>query len=279
MAQQQRQVEQDLQQLSKLYVKTIDKNDQQMQQIEQAYLALVEGTSYIYDRVNTNEAIAEEWIRSELSTVVNAYQSLARNIWQAIIESTDEANERQICQATQLAWVNDALSFLVEANTARNQHLANFQGNVDLWAAAHQERVATLEKQLREARMEIKQVATRIPLPATPIRRPSSTGLPAWRSPIHPTSSSAPSVPPLQPTLGSPLRLNPGPATRRNRPPALPMTPDMRQWLDQLRRLPSPQPPPPEPAAPMGGAPSTSPPGSSSEPRSGPPSEPPRPPF
>jgi len=183
MAQQQRQVEQDLQQLSKLYVKTIDKNDQRMQQIEQAYLALVEGTSYIYDRVNTNEAIAEEWIRSELSTVVNAYQSLARNIWQAIIESTDEANERQICQATQLAWVNDALSFLAEANTARNQHLANLQGNVDLWAAAHQERVATLEKQLREARMEIQQVATRIPLPATPSATHHQQGCPHGEAP------------------------------------------------------------------------------------------------
>ena len=60
------------------------------------------------------------------------YQSLARNVGQAIIERTNEANEQQISQATQLTRVNDALSFLAEANTARNQHLANFQGNVEL---------------------------------------------------------------------------------------------------------------------------------------------------
>jgi len=76
----------------------MNKNDQRMQQIEQAYQALAEGTRYMYDQVlNPNEAIAEEWIHSELSTMANTYQSLARNVWQAIIECTDEANERQIC--------------------------------------------------------------------------------------------------------------------------------------------------------------------------------------
>jgi len=58
--------------------------------------------------------------------MANAYQSLARDVWQAIIEHTNEANELQICQATQLAQVTNALSFLGEANTVRNQHLANF---------------------------------------------------------------------------------------------------------------------------------------------------------
>jgi len=62
-----------------------------------------------------------------------------------MVEQTNEANERQIYQATQLTRVNNALSFLAEANTARNQHLANFQGNADLWAASYQNRVATLE--------------------------------------------------------------------------------------------------------------------------------------
>jgi len=185
----------------------------------------------------------EEWVRSELSKAANAYQSLARNIWQAIIERTNEANERQICQATQLARVNDALSFLAEANIARNQHLANFQGNVELWAAAHQNRVATLENQLREARAEIQHIATRIPLPATP---PVPAGPPAWRSPIRQISTSAPSAH-SAPVLGSPLQLNPGPRSRRQRPPAVPTTPEMRQRLEQLRRHISPGRPAPEP--------------------------------
>jgi len=101
-------------------------------------------------------------------SAANAYQSLARNIWQVIIEHTNEANEQQIFQATQLARVNDTLSFLAEANTAQSQHLADFQGNVELWAPAHQNRVATLENQLREARTEIQRIATRIPLPTMP---------------------------------------------------------------------------------------------------------------
>jgi len=188
---QQQQAESNLKRLTELCGDAYDRTDRRMPEIQQAHQTLTEGTRYVYDRVNANEKIAEEWIRSELSKAANAYQSLTRNVWQAIIERTDEANEQQICQATQLAWVNDALSFLAEANTARNQHLANFQGNVELWAAAHQNRVSTLENQLREARAEIQRIATRIPLPATP---PVPAGPPAWRSPVHQTSTSAPSA-------------------------------------------------------------------------------------
>jgi len=204
---QQRQAENDLRRLTELCGDAYNRTDRRTQEIEQAYQTLAEGTRYVYDRVNANEKIAEEWIRSELSSTANAYQSLASNIWQAILEHTDEANERQICQATQLARVNDALSFLAEANTARNQHLANFQGNIELCAAEHQARVAALEDQLREARTEIQRVATRIPLPATPPAPPT------WRSPVRQTSTSAPSAH-SPPALWSPLRLNPAPTLR-----------------------------------------------------------------
>jgi len=204
---QQRQAESDLQRLTELYGDAYNRSDRRTREIEQAYQTLAEGTRYIYDRVNANEKIAEEWIRSELSKAANPYQSLARNVWQAIIEWTNKANERQICQATQLTRINDALSFLAEANMARNQYLANFQGNMELWAAAHQNWVATLENQLREARAEIQHIATRIPLPTMP---PVPAVPPAWRSPIRQTSTSAPSAHSL-PALESPLRLNPGP--------------------------------------------------------------------
>jgi len=249
LARQQKQAEQDLEQLLALCGNTVDKTDQRLVRIESAYQGLAEGTRYVYDRLNANEKIAEEWIRSELSAAANAYQSFARNVWQAIMERTQESNERQICQATQLARINDALAFLGEANTARSQHLANFQGNIELWAAAHQNRVAALETQLREARAEIQQVATRIPLPMTPARRPSPP--PAWRSPLAPTNTSAPSKPPTPPELGSPLRLLPGAPTRRARP----TTPEMRERLQQLRRSPTPEGPPPNPGAGGGGSP------------------------
>jgi len=145
---------------------------------------------------------------------------------------------------------------------------------VVLWAAAHQNWVATLENQLREARAEIQHIATRIPLPTTP---PGPAGPPAWRSPIRQTSTSAPSAH-SPPVLGSPLRLNLGTRPRRQRPPTLPTTPEMRQRLEQLRCHISPRPPAPEPTAGQGGNPPSTPSGSSVGPRSGLPSEPPRPP-
>ena len=169
----------------------------------------------------------------------------------------------------------NTLTFLADANTARNQHLANFQGNVELWAAAHQNRVSTLENQLREARAEIQCIATRIRLPATPS---VPAGPPAWRSPVRQTSTSAPSAH-SPPALGSPLRLNPGPTLRRRRPLALPTMPEMRQRLEQLRRHISPRPLAHESAAGQGGDPPSTPPRSSAGPPSGPPSEPPRLPF
>ena len=189
LVRQQQQAASDLQRLTQLYGDAFDRTDRRTQETKQAYQTLAEGTRYVYDRVNANEKIAKEWIRSELSSAANAYQSLARNVRQAIIERTNEANERQICQATQLVRVNDALSFLAEANTARNQHLANFQGNVELWAAAHQNRVSNLENQLREARAEIQRIATRIPLPAmppVPLHGEAQSGRPA-PAPHQPT--------------------------------------------------------------------------------------------
>jgi len=271
LARQQQQAKSDLQRLTELCGDAYNRTDRRIREIEQAYQTLAECTRYVYDRVNANEKIAEEWIRSELSSAANAYQSLARNVWQAIIERTNEANERQICQATQLARINDAMSFLAEANTAQNQHLANFQGNVELWAAAHQNRVTTLENHLWEARAEIQRIATRIPLPATP---PVPVGPPAWRSPVRQTSTSAPSAH-SEPGLGSPLPLNPGPTLQRQRPLVVPTTPEMKQRLEQLRRHVSPRPPAPELAVGQGGNPRSTPPGSSAGPPSGPLSEPP----
>jgi len=135
--------------------------------------------------------------------VANAYESLAQNMWQAILERTDEDNQQQICQATQLTRVNDALAFLAEANVARSQHLATFQGNIELWAADHQRKVAQVEEELRQARNEIRRIATRIPLPGSPQRRhPSPELLQLWRSPVRLSSTRAtvPAAPPPLPT-------------------------------------------------------------------------------
>ena len=290
MVRQQRQAENDGRQLTQLYGNTIDRTDQRMRQIEEAYQTLLQGTQYLYDRVNANEEIAEAWVRSELANAANAYQTLVQNVWQAILERTKEDNQRQICQATQLTRVNDALAFLAEANTAWSQHLLTFQGNVELWAADHQRKVNRMEEELRQARDEIRRIATRIPLPGSPTTRlPSPEPPHDWRSPIRQPSTSIATAPLPLPALRSPLWLTPALPTRRLRRPAIsaegpptpprPMTPEMRQRLEELRRLVSPRPPALDPAAGRGGNPPSTPPGSSAGPPSGPPSEPPRPPF
>jgi len=252
LVRQQRQAEDDMKEFVDLCGQTVDRTDQRIQRIEQAYQALAEGTRYVYDRVNTNQEIEESWVRSELAAAANAYQTFTRHVWQAIIEKTNEATEKQVCQSMQLARVQDALSFLGEANTARNEHIVAFQGNVELWARDHQDRVNTLESELRGAKAEISRLASRIPLPGSPARPIPTRPTPQpWRSPAPPSSTSIheatqsptgpPSAdmratlkqlrripttpPPLAPQpqhpLGSPLRI----ATRRVQPPAIPASP------------------------------------------------------
>ena len=80
LVRQQRQAEADYQQLTELCGNAIDHTDQRIQRIEQAYQELSDGTRYIYDRVSANEEVAEAWIRSELATAANAYQTFRANV-------------------------------------------------------------------------------------------------------------------------------------------------------------------------------------------------------
>jgi hypothetical protein len=142
----------------------------------------------------------KSWQKLALS-FVPGWLLFAREVWQAIIERTQETTQRQVHVATQLSRVNDALSFLAEVNVTRSQHLATFQGNVEIWAKNHQDEVANLERQLREAQEEIKKVAVRIPIPTTPPPRVRTPTL-----------------------LPSPRPLSP-PKMRHHRPPAIPPSP------------------------------------------------------
>lgn len=236
LVKQQKQAEKDLAQLVRLCGNTVDHIDQRIRQIEQAYQDLSEGTRYVYDRMSANEKITGDWIRSELAGAATAYQAFAQNVWEAIIERTQEATEKQAGQATQLAWINNSISFLAEANIARSQHLANFQGNVELWAEEHQKRVEYLEQQLLEARQEtqrqseaLQQLAAQIRIPETPLPPASNrTTLEpaAWRSPARLfTSSLASALRQLRtaPTDDQPTRIRrltvpTGPERRIQRP-------------------------------------------------------------
>jgi len=279
LAKQQKQAEQDLAQLVHLCGNTVDHADQRIQQIEQAYRDLSDGTRYVYDRLSANQRITGEWIRSELASAASAYQAFAHNVWSAIIERTQEADQKQIGQTTQLARLNDSISFLAEANVARSQHLANFQGNVELWAEEHQkradkqqQRVEYLEHQLQEARMEARQqaealqlLAARIPAPETPRPpAPASENPPPepapWRSPVRATTSSLANAlqqlragPSGSPSPDAQRPLVPPRPTRRIRPPAVSPAPEGNPLFvgggmpPQPPRRPLPPPPSPSP--------------------------------
>jgi len=83
MVRQQREAESDLRQLTELCSNTIDRTDQQMQRIEQAYYTLAEDTRYVCDQVNANEEIAEAWVRTELASAANVYETVTNLARQA----------------------------------------------------------------------------------------------------------------------------------------------------------------------------------------------------
>jgi hypothetical protein len=225
LVRQQRQAEDDLKQLLALCGNTVDHTNERIQAIERAYQTMVDGTRYVYDRVSANEVIAEAWLRTELANAANAYQTFAREVWEAMIERTHEATQQQICQATQLTRINDALALQAEANLARSEHLATFQGNVELWASAHQHKVAALEQELRKAQDQIRRIATQVPVPGTPPHLQQTQ----WRSPAQLASTSGgPPQTPVRTILRSPSSVVAPQPQRRIRPPAVPYSPLQR---------------------------------------------------
>jgi len=127
-------------------------------------------------------------------------------------------------EATQVARMHDAVAFLSEANLTRNTHLMEFQGNVEKWAADHQQKIETLESQqnedqqrmagleqrLTQAQDELLRVATAIPLPATPTTR---------TRPEPPTTQDPTGAPLTQLVRAAPFFRG---LQRRQRPPAVP---------------------------------------------------------
>jgi hypothetical protein len=63
------------------------------------------------------------------------YQTFTQQVWDSIAAHTTDVDLRQFHHGTQLARLNDVLAFQQEANIARNQHLAKFQGNITTWVA------------------------------------------------------------------------------------------------------------------------------------------------
>jgi len=160
--------------------------------------------------MEAKEQISGDWVRNEVMIAANAYQAFMWQVWEAIIEHSKTSEMQQVHEATQVARMHDAVAFLSEANLARYTHVMEFQGNVEKWAADHQQKVETLERQRNEDRQrmarleqqlaraqdELLQVATTVPLPAMPRTR-------TWPEP--PSAWSPAAAPIIRLMLGSPL--------------------------------------------------------------------------
>jgi len=177
MASHQEQAEQDLCQLLDPCNNTVDRTDRRIHAIERAYGKLVQETQYRYERMEANEAVAEKWVRNELMVTANVYQTFDCQVWEAIIERTQEAEVQRLHQTTQVTRMHHAITFLTEANLARNQNMATFQGNVEKWAQAHQKKVNDLEQTQAGTQENLVKVATQVPLPESPKRTTRPTPL------------------------------------------------------------------------------------------------------
>jgi hypothetical protein len=234
----QAEAERDLRQLYEACGNQFDRSDVRIRAIESAYNELLGGAQYLYEQTQNNHRIAEEWIRTELANTANAYQTFTRQVWEGISAHTADVAYQQIHQATQLTRLHDALAYQAEANIARGQHLAKFEGDVTNWAAQSDARARRLEEELAAAKNEIQQLAGRIPLPSS---RPAT--------PAAPTYLRGP--PPLPAFGGSgggtPPRGNRPPLRSPSSTPSLPPIPDED---DDLYNLPPRAPPPQQPEQP-----------------------------
>jgi len=224
MANHQQQAEQDLRQLMDLGGNTMDRTDRRIRRIEAAYNRLAHGAQYVYVQMEAKEQISGEWVRNELIVAANAYQAFTRQVWEAIIKRSKTEEMQRMHEGTQVARMHDAVAFLSEANLTRNTHRMEFQGNVEKWAADHQQKVETLksqqnedqqrmarlEQRLTQAQDELLWVATAVPLPATPTTR---------TRPEPPTAQDPTGVPLTQLVRAAPFF---GGLQRRQRPPAVP---------------------------------------------------------
>jgi len=215
----QTQAERDLRQLYEVCSNKFDRSDAQMAAIERAYVELLEGACYLCEQTQNQVQISKDWIRMELATTANAYQTFSQKVWESISVQASDIGLRQIHQGTQLARLHDALAFQAEANIARSQHLAKFQGDVTNWVSQHNDRMAALEEalqgawdEIRNARMEIQLRTAGAPLPTSRVPTPSFLqgpapatgggsrgGIPPRRPRPRAMGSPSPSPPPFLP--------------------------------------------------------------------------------
>jgi hypothetical protein len=132
----------------------IDRTDRRIQQVERSYDVLYRGILYVYQQTEAQQNASHAWVQTELTRAANAYQTFSREVWQAIMERTTEADLRANHQATQVARLNDAVAFLSEANMARNHNQSEFSVQVQNWAVWQDAITLRLQQELDATRVQ-----------------------------------------------------------------------------------------------------------------------------
>jgi len=66
--------------------------------------------------MEAKEQISGDWVRNELMVAANVYHAFTRQVWEAIIKRFKTEEIQRTHEATQVARMHDAVTFLSEAN-------------------------------------------------------------------------------------------------------------------------------------------------------------------
>jgi len=143
LVQQQRQAHRDLRELKRALDDKFDRTDLEVIEIERNYQVLCEAVQYLYAQQEADSTASHEWIQTERMRTANASQQFTADVWRMIVEKNAETTMAYHQRGLQIARLNDALAFIQTADGQRRQEQANFNHNVEQWAATQQ---ATTEK-------------------------------------------------------------------------------------------------------------------------------------
>jgi len=143
LVQQQRQAHRELRELKRALGDKFDRTDLEVIKIECNYQVLCEVVPYLYAQQEANSTASHEWIQTELMRTANDSQQFTADVWRKIVEKNVVTNMADHQRGLQIARLNDVLAFIQTADGQRRQEQANFNHNVEQWAATQQ---ATTEK-------------------------------------------------------------------------------------------------------------------------------------
>jgi hypothetical protein len=182
------QAQRDLQQLYEACGQHFDRDDHRIRAIERNYQVLFEGTRYVYKVAQQGATASRDWLQTQLTNTANTYQTFQQDVWQAIIEKTQAADQVMQYQQIQIICMQDAIVFLHEVSLAWNENLERFRQKVTQWAYGQNVTTAELAAGLAAVRTDVQQLAAQTPLPVSPSQPTYLQGPPPRRT--RPTAAT-----------------------------------------------------------------------------------------